>query len=269
MMRTARDEASVGAFVVIGFVLLSLLLIFVSGVTLFKSGYAVNVVYRYVSILDRGAPVRMAGVRIGEVSQVDLRFDPESGQTMVHVKVFIQKGVDVRENYQFNIRGTHILSEPHIEITPQGGDFPPLTEGKVVRGVDPVAMEDLIDHANEITSGLSQLVGGVQEVFQDQEVGEVLGDLIRSLANVSRSLETVLEGEEEDMKQTIVNLKSSTDSIDRILGRIDHGEGTLGKLLVQDELYQELRAFVAELKARPWRLLKKDSDKKKKWFFFF
>jgi len=36
------------------------------------------------------------------------------------------------------------------------------------------------------------------------------------------------------------------------------GEGTVGKLLSDKELYDEIRDFVAEIKAHPWRLLKKD-----------
>ncbi len=268
MIKTARDEASVGAFVVIAFVLLSLLLIFVSGITLFKSGYTVNVIYSYVSILDRGAPVRMAGVRVGEVSQVDLIFDKNAGQTLVKVKVFIQKGVDVRENYKFNVRGTHILSEPHIEITPQAGDFPSVKDGQLIRGVDPVAVEDLINRANEIAGGLSQMVNGMKEAFDDKEAKGSLKDLIKNLASLSHSLEVAVQGQEGDMKQAIINIKSSTDSMDRILTKIDKGEGTVGKLLTQDEIYNDLRAFVADVKAHPWKLLKKDSGKRK-WFFFF
>lgn len=109
-MKKTRTEVLVGTFVVFGFILLSLVVFFVSGVYLVRPGYRVNVVFGYVSILDRGAPVRMAGVRIGEVNRVNFVEDKQTGQTRVQVQLFIAKGFEIRENYTFSVRGTHVLS---------------------------------------------------------------------------------------------------------------------------------------------------------------
>ncbi len=59
-MKKTQNEVAVGTFVIIGFIMLALIVFFVSGVYLFRSGYYVTVRYNYVSILDKGAPVRMA-----------------------------------------------------------------------------------------------------------------------------------------------------------------------------------------------------------------
>lgn len=231
-MKKTRTEVLVGTFVIFGFILLSLIVFFVSGVYLVRPGWRVNVIFNYVSILDRGAPVRMAGVRIGEVQRVHLLEDKETGQMKVKIQLFIEKGVEIRENYMFHVRGTHVLSEPHIEITPQPGKAPFLKEGDTVQGVEPVALEVLINRADQIAA----------------------------------HLETILGGTERDAAATLKNLNASTASLERILARIEKGEGTLGKLVSEEELYQEIRDFVKEIKAHPWRLLKKgkDEDKKKK-----
>ena len=229
-MKSTRTEVLVGTFVVFGFILLSLVVFFVSGVYLVRPGYRVNVVFKYVSILDKGAPVRMAGVRIGEVNQVSLIEDKETGEIKVHVQLFIAKGFEIRENYLFNVRGTHVLSEPHIEITPQPGNAAFIKEGDTVHGLDPVPLDSLIHRADLIAAHLDAILGGV----------------------------------EKDAPGTFKNLNESTAALQRILARVEGGEGTVGKLVSQDELYQETRDFVQELKAHPWRLLKRDEDKKKK-----
>lgn len=229
-MNKTRTEVMVGTFVIFGFILLSLVVFFVSGVYLVRPGYHVKVVFSYVSILDRGAPVRMAGVRIGEIHRVSFLEDKETGQTKVQVQLFIAKGFEIRDNYLFNVRGTHVLSEPHIEITPQPGNAPFLKDGDTVQGNDPVALEVLVNRADQIAA----------------------------------HLETILGGTEKDAVGTLKNLNASTASLERILARIEKGEGTAGKLVSEDELYQEIRDFVAELKAHPWRLLKRDEEKKKK-----
>ncbi len=80
-------------------------------------------------------------------------------------------------------------------------------------------------------------------------------------------MKTVMSGSEGDLKKTITNLKASTDALNSVLNKIEKGEGTAGKLLTRDELYQDARDFVAEIKAHPWRLLKKDGGGKKFLFF--
>ena len=119
-MKKNTNEMAVGVFVIVGFIFLTMVLFFVSGVYLFRSGYGLRIMYEYVSILDRGAPVRMAGVRVGEVSKVRLFFDEMKKKNRVEVKLFIEKEwKSVRITIQDP--GTHILSEPHIEITPVVG----------------------------------------------------------------------------------------------------------------------------------------------------
>ena len=168
-MKKKSSEVSVGVFVILGFIFLTLVLFFVSGVYLFRKGYTVDVMYDYVSILSKGAPVRMAGVRVGEVSKVDLVFDQETKNSRVRVKLFIEKGVEIRENYAFTIRGTHILSEPHVEITPKPGTFPVMTKGAMMEGVPLVAVEELMDRAHEVLDHLSSLSGALDDSFKNPQ----------------------------------------------------------------------------------------------------
>lgn len=266
-MKKTRNEVMVGMFVIFGFIFLSLIVFFVSGVYLFRPGYSLSVMYEYVSILDKGAPVRMAGVRVGEVSRVDLVFDEARQKTRVRVKLFIEKGVEIRENYLFKIAGTHILSEPHIEISPVPGNAPLVKHGRVMEGVALVSIEELIEHANAIAQHLEKILEGFRSAIRDDETAGALKDMVKNLATLTNSMNKVLSGSEEDLKQAVANIKSSAESLSVILDKIEKGEGTAGKLLTQDELYQEMRAFVAEIKARPWRLMKKDNGGRKFLFF--
>ncbi|HXV28648.1 MAG TPA: MlaD family protein [bacterium] len=266
MIKKERNEVVVGAFVILGFIALTLVVFFVSGVYLFRPGYPLNVMYEYVSILDKGAPVRMAGVRVGEVSKVDLIYDQSKQKTRVRVKLFIEKGVEIRENYDFKIQGTHILSEPHIEITPQPGNLPVLKKGAEVEGVDPVPLEALIQEADGIASKLNDILGNFQAAVQDPETAAAIKAIVLNLSTLTESMNQVMTGSEDDLKGVIVNMDSATDSLSRILGQIEKGEGSLGNLVMKDDLYQEMKAFVTEIKTHPWRLMK--SDKRKRFLIF-
>jgi len=260
-VKKRRTEVMVGAFVIFGFILLSLVVFFVSGVYLVRPGYRVNVIFNYVSILDRGAPVRMAGVRVGEVSRVNFIEDKESGQTKVEIEVFIAKGYEIRENCLFTIRGTHILSEPHIEITPQAGKASFLKEGDIVQGLDPVPMEVLVERADQIASHLEAIFKRLKGVLDDEDTGKAIQETTQNLAALTRSLKQVLSGSEQDLKKTLKQLNTTTQSLETILKKIEKGEGTIGKLVSEEELYTEMRDFVREIKTHPWKLLKRDDRK--------
>ena len=252
-------------FVVIAFILLTVSIFFISGVYFFRSGYTLSVIYNYVSILDRGAPVRMAGVRIGEVSGVELYFDPKQGETRVRVKLFIEKGVEIRENYEFHIRGTHILSEPHIEVSPRPGSAPVIGNGFVAVGAEPVPIEDLVKQGHSIAHNLDEVVSSLRKALQDEESQKALREILVNMSKLTKSLEAILSGSEADMKKAVLNVEAAAGALHNVLNKMEKGEGTMGKLFSDDKLYEEMREFVAELKSRPWRLLKKDeTDNKKK-----
>ena len=69
-MNKPKPEVAVGLFVVVGFLILSMIVFFVSGVYFFRSGSNIRVDFDYVGIINKGAPVRFAGFRVGEVTEV-------------------------------------------------------------------------------------------------------------------------------------------------------------------------------------------------------
>lgn len=258
----------VGTFVIFGFILLSLLVLFVSGASLMRAGYRLNVIFPYVSILDRGAPVRMAGVRVGEVTQVNFMEDKETGQIKVLVEVFIAKRVKIRQNYEFAVRGTHILSEPHIEISPRPGRAPFFKDGDTTIGKEPVPVEVLINRADQIASHLEALLGRLRTALEDKEIEASVRETIVNLASVTRSLSQIMSGSEKDAIESFQHLSAATEALESILTRIDRGEGTLGKLVKEEELYQEMKDFVREIKTHPWKLFRGGEKRGVKWIPF-
>lgn len=244
MIKKQTNELVVGTFVILGFILLAMLVFLISGVYLFRPGYKVDVLYTYVSILDRGAPVRMAGVRVGEVNDVKLYYDANKQKTLVRVRLFIEKAIEVRKNYLFKVQGTHVLSEPHIEITPVTGEAELIKNGDLIEGVNPVAMEEIIESAH---------------------------DMIKDVSIITHEVRTIFE--EKHLQRTLENVDDSTQALNVILERIESGHGTLGQLVMNEELYQDFRGFVSEIKTRPWRLIRRDKgseDKSgKKWWWPF
>ena len=134
------------------------------------------------------------------------------------------------------------MSEPHVEITPKPGKFPLIRKGAVMEGVPLVAVEELMDRAHEVLNHLSSLSGSLSDSFK---------------------------GPNGNMHQSFQNIESSSASLNTILKKVEKGEGTLGKLLKEDDLYQEMDAFAKDVRAHPWKLIRKGSKDKRKWYFLF
>ena len=258
-MNKARADVAVGFFVVVGFLILSMIVFFVSGIYFFRPGYHLTALFDYVGVIDQGAPVRFSGVRVGEVSRVRiLKPEDERGKAKVEIKFFVEKKIEVRERYLISIQGNHIMSEPHVAITPvpEGGRI--LKDGEVIsNGISPTSMDELIKRGESIAARFDKILEDVGDIVEDPETRRMLKESLTNMNQLLASMNGITSGQEEELRKVAKNLNRATDEMGTLLGRINQGQGTIGKLVVEEEIYQDLRAFVSDIKSHPWKLLKK------------
>lgn len=258
-MTKPKLEVAVGFFVVVGFVIVSVMVFFVSGIYFFRPGYHLSARFDYVGIINRGAPVRFSGVHVGEVSNVKiLPPEGEGKEAKVEIKFFVDKGVQVREHYKVSVQGTHIMSEPHIEITPQPGEGRILKDGDLIpNGISPATIDDLILRGDSISKRMDSLLENISVIFEDPETRTMMKDSLKNMNQVLASMSAITAGQEEQFRNAITNLSRATDQMAELLKRINQGDGTVGKLISEDEIYNDLRDLTKDIKKHPWKLLKK------------
>ncbi|MFN7135585.1 MAG: MlaD family protein [Myxococcales bacterium] len=151
-MDERRLELKVGALLLIA-VLGAIGLLFLLGELRFGAGRRVFVDMNHTGGVADGAPVRLAGVRVGRVR--DLKLFPDRRD--VHGEPLpVQMTVDVNEDIfralhadaQFVVATQGPLGEPFLEITPGSVSAPPLVEGSTVGGGDPPHTEPLASRAH-------------------------------------------------------------------------------------------------------------------------
>ena len=138
-----------------------------------------------------------------------------------------------------------------------------LVNGATIEGEELVPLETLIERGHHIAENLEVMSGSLRDILSGEDTKGMLKKTIANLAKITDSLEKGLGGDEADLGRAIKNLDESAASLKVLLDKVNQGEGTVGKLLTKDELYQDLRSFIAEIKAHPWRLMKRDNDGKK------
>src|SRR3989338_1166009 len=202
-MGTKTIELKVGVFILIGITIFFIIVFSISDIYFIKPGYRINILFNFASGLARSAPVRLAGVNVGQVETIDITYDKESLRSKALVTAWIKGGTNIEEDSEITINTLGLLGEKYLEIFPGTGGKGLLKEGSTVTGHDPVSMEKVTE-----------------------------------------------------------NIKNLSDSVTVIVKRLEKGEGTVGKLLAEDAVYDDLKAtaanfkdFSEDIKKHPWKLL--------------
>lgn len=153
--------------------------------------FRVEVLFRDVGGLIEGAPVQLAGVNVGTVSDINfLEEEFQSRRVRVRLSIFDKYKRQMEQKVRFVIKTEGILGEKMIEINVGGG-------GKVVDlnqpiiGEDPLNVQDMA----EVFANAAESFTKTSEVFNRvdiQELSEVLSETAQSLSVTSKGINTIL-----------------------------------------------------------------------------
>ena len=244
-MKKVNLELKVGLFVILALAGLAWL-VFKSGDFYLKPGYTVRLIFNFVSGVDKGTPVRLAGVNIGEVTAIYIVRNA-AGESQVEVSARINQGALIEEDADVHISSNGLLGEKYIEILPGTSGKPTLAEGSTLPGRGPVGLEKLTESGNRLISKLESAVDNVNEVVGDPAFKSSVKKTFVNAAEVG-----------DNLKETTGDLKDAMKSAKIVLGRLRDGEGTIGRLLKDDTIAKNLEAFSEDIKQHPWKLLKRN-----------
>ena len=220
----------IGSFFLVGFFLLFLTLISIREVNVFKGTYLINIKFDFAEGLRSSSPVRFCGVDVGEVKTV--RIAEEGSKPLVYIQAKIEKGIKIPKNSYFFINSLSLFGEKYLEVDPPEKAEAYLIEGETVDGLSPVPLFSIF-------AALSKTMN---------DVGKIVGDT----------------GTQDTVGNILDNLNSITLNLDGILKDMRNKQGTIGRLLYDDSLYQTTEEFMQDLKTHPWKLLYKPKEPRKK-----
>jgi phospholipid/cholesterol/gamma-HCH transport system substrate-binding protein len=329
-MKGLSLEVRVGLLVLVAVAVLGGFLFILGGYS-FEEGYTVYVDFDNPGNVKPGAPVTVAGMKVGSVEQITYRggeLDPQTGsRALVRLELEIEERVreTIHEDAMFYVSSQSVLGEQMIAVDPGSFDRPPLEEGAVVRGVDPPRLDlalalgyelldsmvtalrnnreelrdmleniagilralnsILTDNREEIdriianvehaTAEAAALAQSARGTVDSPEVRRIVNNLDRTLAVVSRDLEPILRDtraavgnvneaigpeQREQIQTTIENAAQLSERANRTIGEaqaivahIREGRGTVGALVMDEELYDDIQEMIRDLKHNPWK----------------
>ena len=91
MFTRSSFELKVGIFIFIGIVILAVIVFSIGNFYTLKRGYELNVLFSFANGISVGAPVRYAGVEVGEVQDIEVYFDEKENVPMVRLLVWCRR----------------------------------------------------------------------------------------------------------------------------------------------------------------------------------
>jgi phospholipid/cholesterol/gamma-HCH transport system substrate-binding protein len=163
-MSQTRLEMRVGAFVLIGLVLLAaLMLLFSKGVTFFSSSFELRLKSGNVGGIKTGANVLLSGVPVGRVSGVQL--DPNGKAVTIFLK--ISKRYVLYDDAKFEVEQFGFLGDQYVSVYPGDNKGRKLADGDEVQCRNPFNMQEAVAKATETISHIGQAATNMNQAIAD------------------------------------------------------------------------------------------------------
>ena len=237
-------EIKVGAFVVSGLALFVFFLFAIGDLsTAFQPGYQLRVLFDSANGITDGSPVQYAGVEVGKVQAVQIVYLKEQTIPQVELLVRLPSRVSVRSDDDASISTFGLLGEKYLDIRPGAGKGEVLGQDGQIVGTPPVSTDLIMQRSNEVLTEFKQTLEGLNSLVGSPEARYYIQETMQEARDATR------------------NWKALGERLNLAMTTVESGEGTVGRLLFDDDLYQRMVVFVDDLRANPWKLLVRPKKK--------
>src|SRR5258705_4221740 len=278
--RGADQAVWVGFFLVVGIIAIFAALFILTDAALFRGRYGVSTGGTEAGGIRRGDPVQMRGVNIGRVQRFKIAKDN------VEIRLELEGEYNVPKDSHVELKSGGLLGGTVADVIAgdsteylHNGDH---VDGRMVPGLFDAAnrvagqvekvmaqveklMTDVTvkniaataDNAQVASRDMRRLIADVSTAVAEQR--KTLATLEASLQRSATGFEKVATGPELDramkrldtlgerMDTVTASLQRSSQSVETVTARAAKGEGSLGKLMADDELYRSLNQTVNNL----------------------
>ena len=226
-MNNTSQTIRVGLFFLLGLALAWITFESLNGGRLFKKeGYTLVAGFANLKGLKTGDEVRMAGVKVGAVALTRL------ADHRVESLLAIDPGVKIPTDAVASVEQSSLLGSNYLGITFGTPGGPLLKDGDEIKTKPTVDMSEVISQLGTLGSKLEQVIG---------EIGKSMGTGSEG-GGIFQRIDKLVTDNGPKLTESISNLQDIT-------AKIKNGEGTMGKLINDAKLHDELLASVGEIKA--------------------
>jgi len=215
--------------------------------------------------LRKGAPVRLRGVDVGNVTRISV----DAGKPLTPVDVTMKVNTRYRDFLRKDsvavLSTAGVLGETYVDIDSSKATGVPAEDGSVLPSYNPPGIKNALTGAQNTLQNVDVLVRRLDRIVASVEDGKgTIGKLIYDPSLFNRLNSTLTEMQQmvnqiHSGKGSIGKLvmdeelynkaNASVDKLNQIIDEINQGKGTVGKLLKDEAVYKNLNQTVAKTNA--------------------
>ena len=286
-----RKEFKIGVFAVAVILISWWGIKWLQGQNMLLSSSSYYAYYEDVSGLMVSSRVKLRGVQIGNVQDIDLDGD----KVRVEMLIEDEYAALIPANSVAELGAASLMGGTEIVIIQGDAREKIKPEGVITGRVKPDLVGTMSETAGELLDGLNTTVGGINELLSTNR--EAINSMITNLEAMTMSINSMLSAARSDINGTLSNLRTFTNtlaansgrieamignidkvttdlaeanfveqldstltSLDSIVKTIEDGDGTAGMLINDKALYESLNnagdnlaQLLEDLKANPMR----------------
>ncbi len=253
--------AKLGIFIFLGSTLL-VIGIFLLGnkESLFRPTFTVKAYFKNIEGLRNGAPVRLGGIDVGSVKNIEIVKDT-TGKVEVTMRLHNEVQRFIRKDTKASIETEGLVGNKVVVLEIGSATADLIEEGGTIQAKDPIGFGAVIEETQGIMGYTKEMTKNMADLFERINKGEgtigkiltddklyfqateltkradqSLGAIIIELEKVSQIFKTLGSG----VSEVITNVNQAVIEVDTIIEGVSKGRGLLGQVLVEGSKYDSL-----------------------------
>jgi phospholipid/cholesterol/gamma-HCH transport system substrate-binding protein len=257
-------QFKVGLFVIAGLVLMGLG-VFLIGNTrqLWEPKMNYRTAFNDVAGLKPGAPVRMGGLDVGQVTGLHHGSDPKDGRIFVSLAVEKKESLRIRTDSVAHVGNKGLLGDKMIELGLGSPDALPIDPNQLIPSEEPA---DMFAAANRVAAAAQQAIEKLEPLAQSLGDPKLAADIKGSAADVHSLLDSMVHGdgtmhrlfydhrEADQLDQLLASTNRTTEHLNETLAdlqevstRVRQGPGIAHALIYDGEMSKDTAGMMSEL----------------------
>ncbi len=241
MNKALEMEIKVGLFVSIGTGLIMLAILILGGTeNFFRSQKNYTVYFSAVDGLIPGAKVVLGGVNVGTVKVID--FNPSKRAIRVVIAVAGKNAEWIRQDTYAEIATQGILGDKYVSLSMGTAEQPALPAESEIPPHQSKDLSQFLSKGDQLMVRLTSVMGSLDQILKNFEAGNRSETFFQGISHAAKNFASASDKLQKGLDEK--DLRNAIKNLNQIMEKINQGSGTVGALINDPALYDDLKALL-------------------------
>ncbi|HUJ15871.1 MAG TPA: MlaD family protein [Thermoanaerobaculia bacterium] len=205
----------------------------------------VTAIFDSVAGLDKKSKVRIAGVEVGDVTNIRLRPDGKAEVTME-----IDRSVELHRGAFARVVNMGLLGEKYVELVPGAVNEPAMPEQQALQGQVPTSLDEVTGQISAIATDVKAITASLRATMAGPEGQQRMQDIVENIRQITAQVRELVAANRTNIDATLGNAREITaelrTEIPKLAQSIDQVANTLSGTVGENR--QDLHEVVDNLR---------------------